>query len=222
MIRKALFDLDGTIIKESTGVELARILSRLEGDPSKWREFWENQRLFKNSYTTYDDAIEKLSKYFAKGVKNTDVHLVERAVKQLSKYINIRINFSELYSWLVENEFEIFVLTSSPIEVFGAITNFHFTKTFGLILEKNDKYTGRCLLPMTTQVKKRIINEKIIQDMAFSFGVSDSVHDLEAYEKLDIKFLLSDSCLQNDRYFVVSNFLQVKRIINNYWKSHGK
>lgn len=217
MTRKAFFDLDGTIVEGSAGVELARILSELE-NCGKWREFWENQELFKNNRASYDDLIEKLSDNFAKGIKNTDARVVDRAVQQLRQRIKIRANFCELHSWLVENRFEIFVLTSSPVEVFGAISDFHFTETFGLVLDRNDKYTGRCILAMTTQIKKKIINQEVARGTSFSFGVSDCVHDLEAYEKVDIKFLLSGSGSQDDRYFTVSNLLSVKRIVNNYLK----
>lgn len=213
--RKAFFDLDGTIIEGVSGIALARIIGELEGESGKWQEFWENQGLFENKSVPYDHAVVKLSECFAKGVKNTDTSIVKLAVRHLKKQIKIKRGFSELYSWLVENRFRIFVLTASPLEVFDAIQKFQFTETFGLVLEKNDKYTGRCVLPMTTQAKKRIIDEKN-QGSIFSFGVTDSIHDLDAYEEVDVKFLLDSSCSQKKRCFVVSNFIHVKKVIDKH------
>ena len=212
--RKAFFDLDGTIIEEFSGIELARILTELDANSSKWREFWENQGLLKNESVSYEYAIMELSRYFAKGVKNITTRIMKRAIKRLCKCINVKKGFSELYSWLLENEFEIFVLTASPIEVFDAIPDFQFTETFGLVLERNDEYTGRCILSMTTENKKRKIEEKS-QDSIFSFGVSDSIHDLEAYEGLDIKFLLDGSSSHNRQYIQVSDLLQAKAILEH-------
>jgi len=219
--RKAFFDLDRTIIEEVSGVELARILTKLEENHNKWKEFWQDQELLKNKSIDYDYAILKLSECFAKGVRNTDTETVQYAVRRLKKRVKIRDDFPELYSWLVENGFEIFVLTASPIEVFNAVPDFQFSETFGLILEKNDKYTGRCILPMTTKAKKTIIDKRS-QDASFSFGVSDSVFDIRAYEKLDIKFLLNGTSLQNENCINVSDFLHVKTILKSHLEKNKK
>ena len=214
--RRAFFDLDGTVIEEISGIELARILTELETDRNKWQEFWENQGLLRNESTNYDYALTKLSEYFAKGVKNTKTKIVWHAVKELQKCLKVREGFSELHSWLVEKKFEIFILTASPIEVFEAIPNFQFAETFGLILEKNHEYTGRCILPMTTKVKREKINEKN-QNSSFSFGVSDSIHDLKAYEELDMKFLLDhDYPLPNELCIRVNDFHQIRRIVKDH------
>jgi phosphoserine phosphatase len=212
--RKAFFDLDGTIIKETSGIELARILTQLEEDRSKWKEFWENQRLFKVP-RNYDHAIQKLSEDFAKGVKNTDIGAVQYAVERLRERINIREGFSELYSWLVKNGFETFVLTASPVEVFGAIPAFSFTETYGLILEKNEKYTGRCVCPMTTRTKEAIISNRVA-GASFSFGVSDTFEDIKAYRKLDMKFLLNNSARRRVSHINVTDFLQIKKLIETH------
>lgn len=211
----AFFDLDDTIIEGSAGVILAKILTRFESDCSKWKEFWDSQTIFQNNQIPYEDKIRKLSHLFAKGFTDTEFSLVERAVKQLSQCIETRPSFSGLFHWLVENEFKVFVLTASPVEVFNAL-EFQFTETHGLVLEKDVRYTGRCLLLMTPSEKERVIGRIVNDDTTFSFGVTDSTHDLPAYEKLDVKFLLNDSHSQDNHYFTVSNFLQVKQVVASY------
>jgi phosphoserine phosphatase len=169
-INTAFFDLDGTITEGSTGVEFARILCSIEGKADKWKEFWENQNLFKNPNISYDEKIEILSRCFAKGVENTDIKLFQQGVKQLRGKIKIRRHFLGFYHWLIKNKFKVFVLTASPVEVFAALPDFKFTNTFGLILEKNDrKYSGRCMLSMTTKAKKTLIRRNNIGSV-LSFG----------------------------------------------------
>ena len=61
--------------------------------------------------------------------------------------------------------------------------------------------------------KKSVINRKS-QGSYFSFGVTDSVHDLPAYEKLDIKFLLHEN-IDNPNSVVVKNYSQIKTMVCN-------
>jgi phosphoserine phosphatase len=217
--KTAFFDLDDTIIHGSAGLELARILSEADKD-GKWQDFWEKQKLFDNKNTSFDDVIKILSICFARGIKGEKISTVQEAVEKLKPRIKIIDGFPDFYDWLLKEGFEIFVVTASPIEVSSAIP-FQFTEFHGLILERNNKYTGCCSLIMTTEEKKSIINRKS-HDSSFSFGVTDSVHDLPAYNELDNKFLLDEKYDKNNSV-VVKNYSQIKtRICNQLDKSFSE
>lgn len=196
---------------------MARILDNLEHHSGKWEQFWKKQELLKSSSAKYDDAIRELSNCFAAGVRNTSTKLFDIAIHNLQKWIRTKAGFNEFYVWLAKNKFDTFVLTASPKEVFRAIPDFHFAETYGLVLERNHKYTGHCALIMTTSRKKRIV-EEIVKNAAFSFGVSDSIHDLRAYRKLSIKFLLDGTVSDNEEFVAVSTFAQVRRIVERQLK----
>lgn len=215
-MNRAFFDLDGTIIENFSGVELAKILAELQGE-GRWREFWEEQRLLRDNKISYDEAIERLSNCYAKCIKNAKTAFVRDGINRLGNRIKVRDHFEDLCAWLKENDFETFVLTASPEEVFLALPDFQFTETFGLKFEQNDHYTGRVLAPMTAEAKKKIIESRS-EDSSFSFGVSDSLQDMIAYESLDMKFLLNqtNSKIENCQFLRVCSFLEIKRIVKDH------
>jgi len=214
-VRKAIFDLDNTIVEGVTGVELARLLEEIGEDHDRWKDFWEKQKLFSNGSVTHDEAIICLSESFGRAVQGMEVQTFEQALRMLSKRIRIKDEFDEFYSWLIENQFQIFVITASPVEVFDAISNYRFEEVFGLILEKAHAFTGRVILPMTIQNKCRIVNEKIIKDATFTFGVSDLVYDMEAFKNLNLRFLLGDQFKINKTSILVKSFQEIKKILEN-------
>jgi len=217
--KTAFFDLDDTIIYGSAGLELARILSEADKD-SKWQDFWEKQKLFDNKNVSFDDVIKILSICFARAVKGEKISVIQKAVEELKHRIKIIDGFPDFYDWLLSEGFEVFVVTASPIEVSSAIP-FKFTEFHGLILERNHKYTGCCSLVMTTEEKKSIINRKS-HGSSFSFGVTDSVHDLPAYSELDIQFLLDEDYDKNNSD-AVKNYSQIKtKICNQLDKSFSE
>jgi len=217
--KTAFFDLDGTIIHGSAGLKLARILSKTDKD-RKWQDFWEKQKLFNDKNTSFNDVIKILSTCFARGIKGEKISIVQEAVEKLKPRIKIIDGFPDFYDWLLKEGFEIFVVTASPIEVSSAIP-FQFTEFHGLILERDHVYTGCCSLVMTTEEKKSIINRKS-HGSSFSFGVTDSVHDLPAYKELDIPFLFGEN-YDNCNTVVVNNYSEIKtKICNQLDKSLEK
>jgi len=206
LCKQAFFDLDDTLIKGSSGLKLARILSTY-CEEERWKKFWGNQNLFKKS--DYDEAIIKLSHFFGEGVKDIDVKIMKKSLIKLKKEIKIKKGFIDLYEWLKKNKFKIFVLTASPLEVFNSLPNFNFTGVYGLLLEKNSKYTGNCT-PMTTQKKREVINDLINENTIYSFGVTDSINDIVSYSELDEKFLITDTKIEIDKNtFCMNDLTQV-------------
>ena len=210
-----MFDLDDTIVHGVTGLELAKLLEEMCGNHDKWKEFWEKQKLLSDCNVTYDEAITSLSNCFARAVRGVNIRTFNQALAELSKGIRIKDDFDGFYSWLVQNGFHVFVLTASPQEVFDAIRKYRFEGTYGLILEKNSVYTGGVTLPMTVQNKSKIVSESILKGPTFAFGVSDSVHDMEAFKSLELRFLLGDCSKLSNSWVSVKDFQEIKEILEH-------
>lgn len=72
---------------------------------------------------------------------------------------------------------------------------------------------------MTTYEKKRIVETKILKDVTFSFEVSDSIHDMEAFEKVGVRFLIVDRYSPDNKavnFHIVSSFTEIKDYVTAY------
>ena len=214
-LRKAVFDLDNTIVEGVTGLQLALLLEEITQDHDKWRDFWKKQKLFSNGTVTYDQAIVCLSECFARAVQGMEFKIMKQAIQMLSKTIKIKEDFDKFHSWLIKKQFQIFVMTASPIEVFDAISRYRFKDVYGLVLDKTNAYTGRVITPMTVQNKCRIVDKMILKGSSFTFGVSDLIYDMDAFKNLNLRFLLGDQFKTNDASTSVRSFQEIITILES-------
>jgi phosphoserine phosphatase len=216
-VKKAIFDLDGTITKSIGGLLLAQEINRL-GKFKNWNTFIKIQALVKSRSISFDSGISRLSKLFANGIKDLDVSTMNESVQALERKIRIRNSFSGLYKYLKNWDFKIYLLTSSPLEATRPLTKiFPFDAVFSLEFEIiGEKYTGRHKGAMTAKRKKRIVDEEILPGAVFSFGVGNEYEDTYVFQNANVCFLFTNnSLLQNgERNFIsVKNFKDIMDVL---------
>jgi phosphoserine phosphatase len=118
---------------------------------------------------------------------------------EVVKRIKLREEAPEVVQWFKDNGFILVLMSASPIEVVSVIASkLHFDEAYGLKLETKDGiYTGK-FFTVTSKYKRNVIKRKL-KEYGFSVGVGDNWYDMEAYQDLDIRFLMDDEYKGNER-----------------------
>lgn len=222
-MRTAVFDLDGTIILNTSGLLLAQEIENL-GKFKNWQEFGRAQRLLIDGQTSFNDAIIKLSDLFAAGVKGLDTSSMNTAIDALRKKIIARCGFSRLYHYLRNRKYVLCLLTASPNEAtVPLVTELPFDMVFSLQLEIIDGiYTGRHYGAMTANRKIDILNETIFPNCDFAFGVGNTYEDMFIFQKLSLRFIFQNTSVRDIQYppsFKIKTFVEIIDVLENREKA---
>lgn len=193
-----IFDLDGTLVKESSGLKLTNAL-REKGIFKEriWEKMMNLEQYYKSRLHTingYDEYIIKLSKFFAKGLSGAKVKDVEKVAREVSNNLKYGDGCKEIIKELKRRKFDLCIISASPSPIVKAISlKLGINNAYGLEVHvKNGLYLGKCKRIMTSNQKKSII-KTISKDYQFSVGVGDTVNDMIAYSNLNARFLLGAS-----------------------------
>jgi phosphoserine phosphatase len=152
-----------------------------------------------------------LSRIYANALKGVPVCEVQNVLPEVVKRIKLREEAPEVIQWFKDNGFILVLMSASPIEVVRVMASkLHFDEAYGLKLETKDGiYTGK-FFTVTSKYKRNIIKKKL-KKYWFSVGVGDNWCDMEAYQNLDIRFLMDDEYKGNER-FVEGKTLVIKNL----------
>ena len=214
-----MFDYDETIILNSAGPLLAQEINKLRRFKN-WEHFEKSQKLLRDGYTSFHDAISKLTDLLAVGIKGLDTSSMKIAISALEKRIIVRDGFGRLYRHLRDRNYTICLLTSSPHEATVPLTKqFPFDKVFSLQLRVAGMiYTGRHEGPMTSEKKKLIVDREIVPNNDFVFGVGNSYEDMLSFQSLDARFMfdnISVSSVQDLGFVKIRSFNELIEMSDN-------
>ena len=210
----AFFDLDGTITEksENAGIKLEEVL--YEKGILKKEDWWLTQEVigkYRRNEISYERLVQNLSRIYANALKGVPVCEVQNVLSEVVKRIKFREEAPEVIQWFKDNGFILVLISASPIEVVRVMASkLHFDEAYGLKLETKDGiYTGK-FFTVTSKYKRNIIKRKL-KEHRFSVGVGDNWYDMEAYQELDIRFLIDDEYQGNER-FVDGKTLVIKNL----------
>jgi phosphoserine phosphatase len=145
-------------------------------------------------------------------LKGVPISHVKNVLPEVIKSVKFREEVPEVLRWFKENEFRIVLISASPNEIVSFIASeFGFHESYGLQVEiKDGKYTGKLLEPVTIDYKRNIIINRLKQSRCcFSVGIGDTLEDMEAYKRLNMRFLIDGNCV-NHKGFNDPKILLVK------------
>ena len=199
----AFFDLDGTITEksENVGIKLEKVL--YEKGILTEEDWWLTQEVigkYRRNEISYERLVQNLSRIYANALKGVPVCEVQNVLQEVVKRIKFREEAPEVIQWFKDNGFILVLMSASPIEVVSVIASkLHFDEAYGLKLETKDGiYTGK-FFTVTSKYKRNVIKRKL-KKHRFSVGVGDNWCDMEAYQNLDIRFLMDDGYKGNERF----------------------
>jgi len=198
----AFFDLDGTITEksENAGIKLEEVL--YEKGILKKEDWWLTLEVigkYRRNEISYERLVQNLSRIYANALKGVPVCEVQNVLPEVVKRIKLREEAPEVIQWFKDNGFILVLMSASPIEVVRVMASkLHFDEAYGLKLETKDGiYTGK-FFTVTSKYKRKVIKRKL-KEHRFSVGVGDNWCDMEAYQDLDIRFLMDDEYQDNER-----------------------
>ena len=199
----AFFDLDGTITEksENAGIKLEEVL--YEKGILKKEDWWLTLEVigkYRRNEISYERLIQNLSRIYANALKGVPVCEVQNVLSEVVKRIKLREEVPEVIQWFKDNGFILVLMSASPIEVVRVIASkLHFDEAYGLKLETIDGVYAGKFFTVTSKYKRNLIKRKL-KEHRFSVGVGDNLCDMEAYQDLDIRFLINDDYLANERF----------------------
>jgi len=217
----AFFDLDGTITEksENAGIKLEKVLYEkgilTEED---WRLTLEVIGKYRRNEISYERLVLNLSRIYANALKGVPVCEVQNVLPEVVKRIKLREEAPEVIQWFKDNGFILVLMSASPIEVVRVIASkLHFDEAYGLKLETKDGVYVAKFLTVTSKYKRSVIKKKL-KKYRFSVGVGDNWCDMEAYQDLDIRFLMDDEYQGNKRFLdgkttVIKNLKEISKFL---------
>jgi len=210
----AFFDLDGTITEksENAGIKLEEVL--YEKGILTEEDWWLTLEVigkYRRNEISYERLVQNLSRIYANALKGVPVCEVQNVLSEVVKRIKLREEVPEVIQWFKDNGFILVLISASPIEVVRVIASkLHFDEAYGLKLKTKDGvYTGK-FFTVTSKYKRNVIKRKL-KEHRFSVGIGDNWYDMEAYQDLDIRFLIDDEYQGNER-FVEGKTLVIKNL----------
>lgn len=182
----AVFDIDGTIFRETLIIELMKSLiyhkvfpKKAKGEVEDEYFAWVNQ---KGTYQAYIDEVLRVYKKYIKGCREKDVIRILR--KDVIPYFKDRtyVYTKNLVKKLRKNHILVSI-SGSPQEAVSEYNKYlKFDAAFGTIFEVDEKgkYTGKIILD-TAKKKDKILKDFIKKNnlsLKGSYGIGDSHVDI--------------------------------------------
>jgi len=197
----AVFDIDGTIFRETLIIELMKSLIYWKVFPRKAKKEIEGEYFawvdHKGTYQTYIDEVLRVYKKYIKGCRKKDV--VQILKKDVIPYFKDRIY---IYTTnLVKKLRKTHILVSISGSPQEAVTEYNrylkFDQAFGTVFEisSRGKYTGKIILDAAKE-KDRILKDFIKQNnlsLEGSWGIGDSHVDIGFLEMVEHPIVFNPS-----------------------------
>lgn len=182
----AVFDIDGTIFRETLLVELMKSLIYHKIFPKKAKKEVEDEYFAwvnkKGSYQAYINKVQGVYQKYIKGCREKDVILISR--KDVLPYFKDRVYLytRDLVKKLRKTHLLISISGSPQETVLEYNRYLKFDAAFGTIFETDNKgkYTGKVILDAAKE-KEKILKDFIKQNnlsINGSWGVGDSRVDI--------------------------------------------
>ena len=190
----AVFDIDGTLSRESLLISLTEELVRTSVFPKQAKNLYnEEKKLWEQRKGSYSDYINAVIKSFIKNIKGVayeDVLAVSKEVVKNNKY-RVYPHTVNLISSLKKKGYYILAVSNSPKVILDLFCkDYGFDKVYGRFYETgpNDKFTGEItdlhLIGNKANILKRVL-EKEQLTLRGSVGVGDTESDIPFLEMVE-------------------------------------
>jgi HAD superfamily hydrolase (TIGR01490 family) len=194
----AVFDIDGTIVKESLGKDLVIWLNKKGMFPNEvLNEIYETKKRYKKKQVTYAEHQKEIMSAWVKGFKGMKKTELEKLSKKFGEnYSNFFSGSLELVKFFRKKGFYCVVVSGAFEEAIQAIQpKFKFDLIVGTEFEsRKGKFTGRIQEKMWhKKVKKRLLKKVIKEkklDLKNSFCFGDSEQDSHMLELVEFPVAL--------------------------------
>lgn len=184
-------DLDGTLVKETLGIEVARELDK-KGIFRQRDSFYRVVRS-QGDFPTRCAWLEAVSDEFARSIRGITEAQFQDAVNAVIPRLQPRNGIGACVKHLTDLGTYCIIITGSPQVAARAIADqLGFHSVIGLDLAVVDSiYTGGHKGAITAERKHKILS-RLIPAGGKSAGVGDTLEDMRAYRGLDLSMLIRD------------------------------
>jgi len=161
----------------------------------------------------YEKGLAILSDLFAKGIKGNTEKDIKDAIIQLRRRTKISNGFNELYEWLKHKEFNLVLMSSSPVECIDIIKQYKFDYYIAFeTCKKNGVYVGSHKGAMTPSRKIQKLRP-ILSNHSFYFGVGN-YWDMDVFKNSNKRFLIGDD-YDGNSMIKINNLLDILEELEN-------
>lgn len=200
-IKIAVFDIDGTVFRETLIVELMKSLIYHKIFPKKAKKEVENEYFAwvnqKGTYQTYIDKVLRVYKKYIRGCKEKDIIQILR--RDVIPYFKDRTySYTRNLLKKLRKNYLLVSISGSPQEAVSEYNRYlKFDWAFGMLFEVSSqgKYTGKVILDAAKK-KDEILENFIKQNnlsLKGSIGIGDSWVDIGFLKKVEHPIVFNPS-----------------------------